>query len=131
VGLYTTLEQLIGAILYARNLAERSFSTGDFCFRLELYPSTARLMYEPPSLGLAKPQPGAEAEVVEFWPLQTAQVSSPIRIAGTFRADADDVQLAALLNEVAHGIAVFFGLEKLVAALQPGAHTASLFDELI
>lgn len=125
VGLFTTLEQLMGAILYAQQFAA---STADFCFRLELYPSTARLMCEPPAFAIEKHRLITGLELVDAWPDRTQQVSSAIRIAGKVRTGMGRDQFASLLDEVAHAIAVFFGVEDVVTALSPGVTTASIFE---
>lgn len=128
VGLFTTLEQLAGAIIYGQALSERLSIRSDVNFRLELHPSAARLMCEPSN---TESQSSTSLLLCSGWPKLTGQVSTPIRFSGVASTRMTVNELSSMLDTVAHSIGAFFGTEEIIDAFRPGTLVVPLFRDFL
>lgn len=123
VGVFTTVELLGAAILYARGLfrlPERACAPGRYAFRVEHHGvSGARMMCDVPVRVDGAPS------VPPDWPRATGPSSErTIRIAGNQAPELTTTDLAGLLDDVAVELAVYFAVQDQVRALRPGTFAA-------
>lgn len=111
VGLFSSLEQVFAAILYARRLASLSKKNiYQWSFRHELHGvETRHLMNELIS-----------EESASDWPMSNTCAERTVSFAGEIDLRSTDEQIADLLNKGGVNLAAAFGKHKSVAALRPG-----------
>jgi hypothetical protein len=112
---------LYTAIQYARQLAHEADPANApslYWFRLEFNGLTNhRLMYDLPN---RTSWPEISAEKIGWPKLTEALAESQVAFAGNFQSIINDEQIADLLDELAHRLAMLFGVDELVRSVRPG-----------
>ena len=137
LGLFTTIENLYSAILYARRLASFAPQIESHRhlvgFRLELHGLTSKhLMCDVPSRVQEQRRASGESELEPDWPqLTETAFQNPIAIAGNFWRPISDEAMAQLLDEIAYAVAVYFAAEDRTSDLRIGHSIIRGYAELL